>query len=100
MMRSFVEVAAESHFPLQNLPYGVFSTADEQRARCAVRIGDFVLDLAALEEAGLLATRYFDQPALNAFMAAGREVWTATRQRLQWLLDAETPDLRDDAPLL
>ena len=100
MMRSFVEVAAESHFPLQNLPYGVFSTADEQRARCAVRIGDFVLDLAAVEEAGLLATRCFNQPALNAFMAAGREVWTATRQRLQWLLDAETPDLRDDAPLL
>ena len=100
MMRSFVEVAAESHFPLQNLPYGVFSTADEQRARCAVRIGDFVLDLAAVEEAGLLATRCFNQPALNAFMAAGREVWTATRQRLQWLLDAETPDLRDYSALL
>ena len=99
-MRSFVEVTPELHFPLQNLPYGVFSTVDEPRARCGVRIGDFVLDLAALEEAGLLATRCFDQPALNAFMAAGREVWTATRQRLQWLLDAETPDLRDDAPLL
>ena len=91
-MRSFVEVTAESHFPLQNLPYGVFNTADAPRARCGVRVGDFVLDLAALEEAGLLTTRCFDQPALNTFMAAGREVWTATRQRLQWLLATETPD--------
>ncbi len=99
-MRSFVDVMAESHFPLQNLPYGVFSIADEPRARCGTRIGDFVLDLAALEETGLLATRCFDQPALNAFMAAGRDVWTATRQRLQWLLLAETPDLRDDTALL
>lgn len=99
-MRSFVEVATESHFPLQNLPCGVFSTADEPRARCGVRIGNYVLDLAVLEEAGLLTTRCFDQPALNAFMAAGRRVWTATRQRVQWLLSDETPDLRDDAPLL
>lgn len=99
-MRSFVDVASESHFPLQNLPYGVFSTAESPRARCGVRIGDLVLDLAALEEVGLLATRCFDQPALNAFMAAGRGVWMATRQRLQWLLDAATPDLRDDSALL
>ena len=25
---SFVEVSPESHFPIQNLPYGVFSTPD------------------------------------------------------------------------
>lgn len=99
-MRSFVETAAESHFPLQNLPYGVFSTAEQPRARCGVRIGEFVLDLAVLEEAGLLPTRCFDQPALNAFMAAGPEVWADTRRRLQRLLNQETPDLRDDAGLL
>lgn len=31
-MKSFVEVAADSHFPIQNLPYGVFkhATADKQ----------------------------------------------------------------------
>ena len=27
-MKSFVEVAAESHFSIQNLPYGIFSTSD------------------------------------------------------------------------
>ena len=25
-LKSFVEVAADSHFPIQNLPFGVFST--------------------------------------------------------------------------
>ena len=62
-------------------------------------IGDFVLDLAVLEEAAVLDTAYFGQSSLNAFMAAGRPVWTAVRERLQHLLDAHTPDLRDNAGL-
>ena len=28
---SFIPVSPESHFPIQNLPYGVFSTADNVR---------------------------------------------------------------------
>ena len=47
----------------------------------------------------MLDTAYFGQSALNAFMAAGRPVWTAVRERLQHLLDARTPDLRDNAGL-
>jgi len=30
---SFIEVSAESHFPIQNLPYGVFSTASNVRIK-------------------------------------------------------------------
>ena len=25
---SFIEVSPDSHFPVQNLPYGIFSTSD------------------------------------------------------------------------
>ncbi|MGH8164231.1 MAG: hypothetical protein ACREP1_07860, partial [Rhodanobacteraceae bacterium] len=50
-LRSFIEVAPDSHFPLENLPYGVFRPNDGA-ARVGVAIGDFVLDLAALETAG------------------------------------------------
>ena len=42
---SFVDVAPESHFPLQNLPYGIFRPQDG-KARAGVAIGDLVLDLA------------------------------------------------------
>ncbi|GAB3629789.1 fumarylacetoacetase [Pandoraea terrae] len=90
-------------FPLQNLPYGVFSTAAHPQPRVGVAIGDQVLDLAALEAAGVLtpsaASRVFDQPGLNAFIALGRDAWRATRARLTQLLDAGDAKLRDNAAL-
>jgi fumarylacetoacetase len=102
MQRSFVSISAESHFPIQNLPYGVCRRAGGQRC-IAAAIGDFILDLTALETLGLLAVpalegrRVFDSGTLNAFMAQGRTVWGQVRQRLQQLLDAGEPTLRDNA---
>ena len=54
--QSFIIVAENSDFPLQNLPYGVFQPQGEH-ARVGVAIGTEVLDLAALEAAGLLQTK-------------------------------------------
>ena len=104
VLRSFIEVAPDSHFPIQNLPFGVFRPA-QGSARVGVAIGDCVLDLAVLEERGLLHfpelqdRRVFSEGALNAFMALGRPAWQKTRSALQHLLAADTPDLRDDAAL-
>ena len=53
MKKSFIEVHSESHFPIQNLPYGVFSTEHNQAPRIGVAIGDYVLDLSVLEKEGL-----------------------------------------------
>jgi fumarylacetoacetase len=100
--RSWVEVAADSHFSLQNLPYGIFSTADDARARAGVAIGESVLDLALLEEADLLRIapaggRVFDHATLNAFIALGRPAWTAARARIGELLREDHAELRDHA---
>jgi hypothetical protein len=46
-LRSFIEVPAGSHFPIQNLPFGVFRRRGDSPPRPAVAIGDFALDLAA-----------------------------------------------------
>ncbi|VVD63734.1 fumarylacetoacetase [Pandoraea anhela] len=76
-------------FPLQNLPYGVFSTASQPTPRVGVAIGDQVLDLAVLEAAGVLNagdSPVFAQPSINAFVALGSEAWRATRARLTSLL--------------
>ncbi|MGP6190612.1 MAG: fumarylacetoacetase [Vulcanimicrobiaceae bacterium] len=102
--RSFVDVPAESHFPVQNLPYGVFSTEAAGARRVGVAIGDWIVDLAALEEAGLLVPdraerRVFDRPSINAFLTLGRPAWTTTRARLRELLDAACGELRDDETL-
>ena len=99
--QSFIIVAENSDFPLQNLPYGVFQPQGEH-ARVGVAIGAEVLDLAALEAAGLLPTgaqNVFGQTSLNAFIALGRPVWQQVRVRLQQLLSADCAELRDNAAL-
>ena len=99
--QSFIAVAENSDFPLQNLPYGVFQPQGEH-ARVGVAIGTDVLDLAVLEAAGLLLTggqNVFGQTSLNAFIALGRPVWQQVRARLQQLLSADCAELRDNAAL-
>ncbi|MGF2507333.1 fumarylacetoacetase, partial [Ralstonia pseudosolanacearum] len=44
----------ETHFPLENLPYGIFSTQPNPSPRAGVALGDQVIDLGALDDAGLL----------------------------------------------
>jgi fumarylacetoacetase len=102
--KSFVEIAPDSHFPLQNLPYGVFRTADDPRPRAGVAIGEHVLDLRALEEAGLLAVdpageRVFNRAHLNAFITLGRHAWSSARARIDELLRHDNAELRDSAAL-
>ncbi len=96
---SFVPHAKDHPFPIQNLPLGVFE--HQGRTRTGIRIGDQVLDLAALADQGYLPglPPVFDRPALNAFFAQGKTVWSALRQQVTHLLDARTPDLRDNIPL-
>jgi hypothetical protein len=69
-MRSFVEVPPDSDFPLQNLPYGVFSTAEDGAPRPGVAIGDLVLDLRAVSRAGLFAGPLLSQS--TCFHQVGR----------------------------
>lgn len=102
-LSSFIKVDPSSDFPIQNLPYGVFFTPEQPDLRVGVAIGDFVLDLAALEAAGLLrvdgAANIFANPSLNAFMALGPKVWRKTRARISELLRHDHPELRDDKEL-
>ena len=100
-LRSFIEVAPDSDFPIQNLPYGIFSRAGGT-PRVGVAIGAHVLDLAAADDAGLLpaaAKGTFEAPDLNAFMALGPAVWRETRAAISGLLRHDAPRLRDDAVL-
>ncbi|KAH8547869.1 fumarylacetoacetate hydrolase [Umbelopsis sp. PMI_123] len=104
-MQSFIDVQKDSHFPIQNLPYGVFSTAGKDTPRVGVAIGDYIVDLSVLQSAGLfssvsgLPTGVFEQSSLNAFMGLGKTIWSAARRSLQELLSKDEPRLRDDADL-
>ena len=68
-----------SLFPVQNLPYGVFS--DGGPARVGVAIGEQVLDLAPV-----LGDQTLAAPSLNPFMARGPAAWRDTRREITRLL--------------
>jgi fumarylacetoacetase len=104
-LRSFVPVPADSHFPIQNLPYGVFRRRGGGEPSVGVAIGDSVLDLAPLEAHGLLTGptlrnhRVFAAGKLNPFLALGRTAWAEARAGVSRLLRADEPTLRDNALL-
>jgi fumarylacetoacetase len=68
-----------------------------------VAIGDQIVDLAALQAAGLLNVSspadVFSRDTLNDFIALGRDVWRSVRIQLSELLSRDTATLRDDASL-
>ena len=103
-LKSFIEVPADSHFPLENLPFGIFQPKGGD-ARIGVAIGGLIVDLSILEELGHFQSsefqnqRVFRTDSLNLFLSLGRPAWRKTRSILQHLLSADTPTLRDDPRL-
>ncbi|MGF6985260.1 fumarylacetoacetase [Paraburkholderia atlantica] len=111
-LKSWVESAndGKTDFPIQNLPFGVFSTGGNS-PRVGVAIGDWIVDLAALEAARVMTVPYaavdddgnpksvFRQKRLNDFVSMGRPVWSSIRSQLSSLLSADVATLRDDTGL-
>ncbi|MWD29138.1 fumarylacetoacetase [Aquicoccus sp. SCR17] len=96
LKKSWVESAnsADTPFPLNNLPYGVFAT-DDLDPRCGVAIGDMILDCQRAEEEGLIAlgdAPLFDVPFWNEVMEEGPEAWAALRDRLTQILEEGSKD--------
>lgn len=102
-LKSFVEIAAHSDFPLENLPYGIFSEKHNSQPRAGVALGEWVIDLAVLEAHGYCKLTdgklLFNQPTLNLFIESGQANWSKVRAELQALLSADNPELRDNQTL-
>lgn len=99
--QSPLELAEGDPFGPHNLPYGVFTTADQPgRRRLGVRVGGHVLDAGAAAHAlGSPYAALLDRPSLNPLMAAGRTAWRDVRRALTaWVtVPAHRPDIE---PLL
>ena len=100
-LRSWVPVAPDSDFPIQNLPLGIFSgPTDGDGPRVGVAIGEQVLDCARLFDHGYLAGLPFTRedlaaPSLNRLLAHGKAGTRSLRHRLSELLRADRAELRD-----
>ena len=89
--KSWIPVPAGSDFPIQNLPFGVFIPEDDI-ITTGTRIGDTAIDLSVLHQLGYfdgidLPDDVFLQDTLNDFIALGRPVWRAVRNRLAEIFD-------------
>ena len=75
-LKSFIPYAPSSHFPLENIPFGVFSVGSNGKRVCT-RIGDQVIDLSVLFAHGLLKgeKNVFKSDSLNEFIALGKDFW-------------------------
>lgn len=106
--RSFIDSAnnTDGDFPIQNLPFGVFSTPSGE-ARPGVAIGDQIFDLCAAHRLGLLPAEIpaeaLAAASLNALFALGREPLRALRRKLSNLLcegDSSGPARKHASDLL
>lgn len=98
--RSWVDSAnqPDCDFPIQNLPFGVFSRDGDERV--GVAIGDQIVDVFASREAGAFgdgntasgdsadtAAQACSGPTLGPLMALAPEYWSALRRALQAALE-------------
>ncbi len=100
-LQTWVPVPENSDFTIYNLPFGVFSVAGDA-PRAGIAIGNQIVDLAALADAGLIAPEkdYFTQPTLNRFIGLGKKVTNEVRLRVQQLLVDEDSELKKNPRFL
>lgn len=86
--KSWVSGADSSEFPIQNLPFGIFSTANLSK-RVGVAIGSQIIDLASMVEKNLISipSETLINNSLNDFIALGKKVTNQVRIDLANLLD-------------
>lgn len=93
--KTWLEVQKNSDFPIQNIPFGIFLCPDDIIS-AGTRIGDFVIDLAALHTLGYfegidLDHDIFKQDTLNDFISLGQKTWREVRNRISDIfLDSNT----------
>ena len=98
--KSWISVPENSDFPIQNIPFGVFITKNDD-ITIGTRIGNTAIDMGALQRMhyfdGIeLTDDMFMQDTLNDFISDGKKTWRLVRNRLAELFDAENPKLRDN----
>ncbi len=93
---SWVEVKEDSHFPIQNLPFGLAAPKGRDES-IVVAIGDYALDLMVLGRAGLIDEEEF--PILDSFIELDCGKLKKLREVVYGLLRSDASELRDSKKL-
>ncbi len=95
-LSSWVQVPANSEFPIQNLPFGI-GKLPSKNPFVVSRIGDYIINLSVLAEHGFFEdmgfdVRVFERSTLNDFISLGKEKTSKVRDRLSAVLDNDLED--------
>lgn len=95
-LKTWADVPKNSDFPIQNLPFGIFSTA-KKSARVGVAIGSKIVDLFELSKTGLIEIEesVVNNLYLNDLMALGKPFASKLRNRIAELLSEDNDELKD-----
>ena len=102
-LTSWISVPENSDFPIQNIPFGIFKTANKS-PRVGTRIGDMVIDLFELYRLNCFSNlpfeaTDFDSSTLNSMMKKGKGAIRELRNDLSTLLQSDHSFLRDNDAL-
>ncbi len=102
-LTSWISVPENSDFPIQNIPFGIFKTANKS-PRVGTRIGDMVIDLFELYRLNCFSnlpfeSTDFDSSTLNSMMKKGKGAIRELRNELSTLLQSDHSFLRDNDAL-
>ncbi len=96
---SWIPVPENSDFPIQNIPFGIFSSKNSE-PHPATRIGNTVVDLSQLadfgffDRMGLKDLSCFYASVLNPLIANGPQFWSILREKLSQLFNIENDELQ------
>lgn len=95
---SWLPVNKQSDFSIQNIPFGIFKPKNRTNPRVGTRIGNRVIDLAAiaakgyLKDEGIREKDIFQTENLNKFISLGRPVWRNVRDKISDIFNAENEE--------
>ncbi len=104
LLKSWIDVKNNSDFPIQNIPFGIFSPKGKS-PRPATIIGETVIDLSVLAEEGffddIIDEEYdaFFASSLNDLISLGKEFTAKLRNKISELFSYDNELIRDDSEL-
>ena len=98
--KSWIQYESDSHFPIQNIPFGVFKDLDK-KIHIGTIIGDTIISLSKLEILGYfkgssMKQNTFQSDTLNPFLKQKKHVWREIRNSIANIFDIKDKTLQNN----
>ena len=97
--KSWISIAANSDFSIQNIPFGISLVNNEYKVVSA--IGEMVIDISSLNKLGYLKSidipqQVLENKFLNDLISLGKSKTNALRERIADLMNVNNTELQNN----